>query len=95
MRETDSPKGLQNHLFVVVKVLGRGPGTEDKRWCSLESGRGRQGIPGNVEVEPEWLEGPRDQEPGAGQEVMEGQSAGGGGTQGGETQGWSGQPCIF
>lgn len=71
---------------MVVKVLGRGPGTEDKRWCSLQSGRGRQDTPGKAEVEPEGLEGHRDQEPGAGQEVTEGQSAGDGGTQGDETQ---------
>ena len=46
LRETDSPKGLQNPLLMVVNVLGRGPGTEDKRWYFLGPGRGRQGIPG-------------------------------------------------
>ena len=46
LRETDSLKGLQNPLLMVVNVLGRGPGTEDKRWYSLEPGRGKQGIPG-------------------------------------------------
>ena len=61
-----------------------GKGTRDRGQEMVLSGAWPReaGHPREGKFEPGGLEGPGDQEPGAGQEVTEGQSAGGGGLRG-------------